>query len=335
MNVASMEVTRSSAALFAGASVFAGRVITPLNNCALSNDASLPQFFCVHSLSGAAGTDFLGLAERVDPKIRFYGIQAPPKAMPNVDFGASVESIAAYYADALVEFQPEGTLFIGGYCIGAVIALAMANNLIARGRQVGPLVAIDGVPENTSFALRRWMPRYWFEFLHNVYLWGTHPRLVRSRTMPSVFQSIVNNMAAICKELLGMNRAQRFGGGYSVESYIDISRYQPEHLAFINRLFNAIFEYEASRYSGDVIVYEAVVKPPLRLPQIGRIWKNLASRVKVVEIVGTHYHMMREPYVDALASDLTQRISEMTREARGTTSVNWLPGTDSNRRPTD
>ena len=56
---------------------------------------------------------------------------------------------------------------IGGYCIGAVIALAMAQELRARGREVGPLVVIDGVPENTGVAMRRWRPSYWLELMRN------------------------------------------------------------------------------------------------------------------------------------------------------------------------
>ena len=41
-------------------------------------------------------------------------------------------------------------------------------------------------------------------------------------------------------------------------------------------------------YPGQVVVYEAAVKPLLQLPQIGRKWRKLAPNVEVVEIVGTH-----------------------------------------------
>jgi enterobactin synthetase component F len=140
--------TRNTAALFARASRNSERVILPINDCALGDDSSKSSFYCVHSISGIAGTDFLDLARRLDPTVRFFGIQAPPKEMQNPRFGGSIESIAAHYADSVDEFQPVGPLVLGGYCAGAVIALAMAEKLRSQGREVGPLLAINGVPEN-------------------------------------------------------------------------------------------------------------------------------------------------------------------------------------------
>ena len=83
-------------------------------------------------------------------------------------------------------------------------------------------------------------------------------------------------------------------------------RYQPVHRSFVNRLFQALFAYAPKSYSGNVVVYEANVKPLLYLPQIGRIWQQYARQAEIVEIVGTHIGMMHEPYVDALADDMLQ-----------------------------
>ena len=300
----------STLTLFAMTSRNAERAILPLNNCALDGESPMPAFYCVHSASGVAGTDFLDLAERLEPSIRFFGIQAPPKQMPDDEFGKSVESIADYYAEALVNFQPAGPFLLGGYCVGAVVALAIANNLRARGREVGPLIAIDGVPEYSGSALSRWQPRYWLELIRNVYGWVNHGDLMRSRTLHSLVWSISNNASAIAKGALGLKRGQKMGGGYSIEGIMDVSRYQPAHKSFINRLFNALFAYAPANYSGDVVVYEAAVKPLLYLPQIGRIWRKLAPKSEVVEIIGTHISMMHEPYIDALAKDIRRRISE-------------------------
>src|SRR5579872_4196628 len=91
---------RNTNALFAHASRNSERAIVPINDCALSTDTPRPAFYCVHSASGVAGTDFLDLARYLEPTIRFYGIQAPPKQMPEPEFGASVDSLADYYANA-------------------------------------------------------------------------------------------------------------------------------------------------------------------------------------------------------------------------------------------
>jgi len=305
----STALPRNTNALFAHASRNSERTIVPINDCALAADAPRPAFYCVHSASGVAGTDFLDLARHLEPTIRFYGIQAPPKQMPDIEFGTSVESLAEYYAAALDKFQPEGPLLLGGYCVGAVIALAMADNLRGLGREVGPLLMIDGVPENTAVALSRWNLRYWFELARNVRGWLNHGDLMRSRTLHSLLWSISNNATAIGKGALGLKRGQKLGGGYAIEGIMDVSRYQPVHKSFVNRLFQALFDYRPKGYSGSVVVYEATVKPLLYLPQIGRIWRKFAPKAEIVEIVGTHISMMHEPYVDPLAKDIQRRVA--------------------------
>jgi thioesterase domain-containing protein len=100
------------------------------------------------------------------------------------------------------------------------------------------------------------------------------------------------------------------GGGYSIAGIMDLTPYQPAHRLFINRLFNALFAYIPKEYSGNVVVYEAKIRPLLYLPQIGYIWRKFAPQSEVVDIIGTHISMMREPYVDALANDVRSRIAE-------------------------
>jgi len=298
----------STSALFAQSSRYSDRAIAPINQCAADNDPAAPAFYCVHSVSGVAGTDFLYLGECLEPSIRVYGIQAPRKLMDDADFGKSVDSIAEYYADEMVKFQPQGAFVVGGWSVGAVIALSIANNLRARGREVGPLIVIDGAPENTPYGLRRWQVSYLRDVARNLNGWMKHADVVRERNVRSLLASAAKNVSAIGKGLLGLNRAQKLNGRYDIENIMDVSRFPATHLAFINRLFEAAHRYTAPTYSGKVVVFEAAVKPLLYLPQIGRIWSKLAARTEVVQIVGTHISMMREPYVSALAKDLQPRI---------------------------
>jgi thioesterase domain-containing protein len=295
-------------ALFAHASRNSARAIVPINDCALGTAVPRPAFYCVHSASGIAGTDFLDLARRLEPSIRFFGIQAPPKQMADKEFGNSVEDLADYYAAALDNFQPTGPLLIGGYCVGAVIALAMIDRLRSKGREVGPLLAIDGAPENSTTALPRWRLQYWMELARNVRGWCNHGDLMRSRTMRSLLWSIANNASAIGKGAIGLKRGQKLGGGYAIEGIMDVSRYPPVHKSFVNRLFQALFAYSPPNHSGEVVVYEAGVKPLLYLPQIGRAWLGFAQKAEVVEITGTHIGIMHEPYVEMLAADMRRRI---------------------------
>jgi thioesterase domain-containing protein len=54
------------------------------------------------------------------------------------------EEIAARYAEEIAAERPDGTVVLGGYSIGALVAFELALQLQAAGRAVGPLLVFDG-----------------------------------------------------------------------------------------------------------------------------------------------------------------------------------------------
>jgi thioesterase domain-containing protein len=302
------DVTVANSLLFARVLRGSERVLLPINDSAVRADSNLPAFYCVHSVSGAAGTDFLDLAQRLDKTVSFYGLQAPPKLMQDGQFGQSIEGLADHYINVLNKVQPEGPLMIGGYCLGAIIALDMAKKLRAMGREVGPVIAIDGAPENVAVPGAR-HPRYWLAMARNAPRWFLHADLMRSRSLHSLMWSLSKHLIAVGKAVLGLKRAEKLGGGYSIDRVMDLSLYPPAQRVFINRLFAAMFAYFPETYPAEVIVYEAKVAPLLYQPQIGRIWQKLAPRSQIVEVLGTHIGIMHDPYVAALADDIRTRVT--------------------------
>src|ERR1700750_790476 len=91
VNATSPSTVANTSALFARVSRNSARVIVPINDASLHDDGRRPAFYCVHSASGVAGTDFMELAQLLNTDVRFFGIQAPPKLMPQDDFGQSIE----------------------------------------------------------------------------------------------------------------------------------------------------------------------------------------------------------------------------------------------------
>jgi thioesterase domain-containing protein len=305
--VAGAAATHETTALFARALRNSERVIVPLNDSALRSDESLPALYCVHSVSGVAGTDFLELARHLETAARFYGIQAPPK-MRDPQFGSSVEDVADHYVAAVLKAQPTGPIILAGYCVGAVIALAMAKQMRAAGRTVGPLLAIDGAPENVGAALTRWRLKYWLELLRNVPGWLSHGDLIRTRNMRSLIWSISSNAYAISRGAIGLRRGEKLDGGFAIDGVMDVTNYTHEHKLFINRLFSALFKYVPEPYPGQVVLFEAKTTPLLYLPQLGRAWLKIAPQSRIVAVVGTHIGMMHEPYVAALAEQMRASI---------------------------
>jgi thioesterase domain-containing protein len=294
-------------ALFSRISRNSDRVILPINDIALSEDRSAPAFYCVHSLSGAGGTDFSELAGLM-PAIRFYGIQAPPKKMQDGTFGDSVRSIADHYASDLVKFQPEGRFLLGGWSAGAAIGLAVAQNLQARGREVALLAAIDTAPENTGLGLRPWDPRYILEVVGNLSGWFIHDVFATKGGLPRLLQRVSSKIAAHRKMALARARGEKMFSGYAVEGFMDLSTYPVYQQSFMKRLYNSLITHIAEGYSGKVVVYEATIKPLFKLPQVGRVWRRFAPNSTLVRIKGTHLSILREPSINVLARDLQKRI---------------------------
>ncbi|WP_428490150.1 thioesterase domain-containing protein [Rhodopila sp.] len=284
------------------------RVIHPINDSAVEAGNSGPAFYCVHSLSGAGGTDFCQLA-RLMPGVRFYGIQAPPKKMRDPAFGGSVEAIADYYAGALVKFQPQGRFLLGGWSAGAIIGLEIAQNLRSRGREVALFAAIDAAPENTAAGRRPWHPIYLLQLAANLPGWIRHENLIDKTVAVSLVRRARQKTMARVKAALGKRNTS--ANDQAVEGIIDLARFPAEQRSFMKRLYRALLEYHPKPYSGDVVAYEARVKPLLHLPQLGRVWRGIAPRSVIVPIDGTHASVMRKTHVPPLADDLRARIARI------------------------
>jgi thioesterase domain-containing protein len=287
------------------------RVILPINDCALDKSNRSSPFYCVHSLSGAGGTDFQHLAKLM-PAVRFYGIQAPPTKMQDPEFGISVESVASYYADTLTKFQPEGPFFLGGWSAGAIIGLEMAQILRARGRVVRLLVAIDAAPKNTSAAFGRWHPIYLLELTRNLPGWIIRDAVKMKRSLPLLMQRGLGKAIAQAKATIDRKRGKENVDFNAIEGFMDVSHYPPHELSFMKRLYAAILSYKPEKYAGNVAAYEAMTRPLLDLPQVGRIWSMLAPGSTIIPMKGTHLSILQPGDVDVLAEDLRQRIAEVS-----------------------
>ena len=129
-------------------------VVLPLNDVGAG-----PSFYCVHAMAGAA-TVLQHMVRMLGSKQNFYGIQVPTNRR-NAEFAKSIKEMSRCYVDELMKFQPKGAFFLGGYSIGATIALEMSHQLIARGREVSLLVVFDGELFNTGVEISARNPLYW------------------------------------------------------------------------------------------------------------------------------------------------------------------------------
>jgi thioesterase domain-containing protein len=274
-------------------------VILPLNDIGVG-----PPFYCVHSLGGSA-TEFRDVARMLGPKQKFYGIQAPTDRR-NAEFGRSIKEMSKYYADELVKFQPEGAFLLGGYSVGATIALEMSHQLIALGREVSLLVIFDGELSNTGAEISWRHPLYWFIFLLNVPRWIVDELVKNRRTLGKRAVARLRSVALKRKNLRAPHALERF---------INREGFLPDHAAFIRALYDSGLDYVPDDYSGRVLVFVAKTQALLRLRQVKAAWTKIAPSSEVFEIDGTHESIMKMPLGLPVAERLSKKIEEIGEQA--------------------
>jgi thioesterase domain-containing protein len=118
-----------------------GGILARSGPIVLRPDAAGSAFFFVHGGDGEV-LSFAGLARAFGTDRTMYGVRAQ-----GIDDGAtpcaSIEEMAAGYVDAVRSIQQHGPYALGGFCLGATVALEMAHQLVAAGEAVPTLVLVD------------------------------------------------------------------------------------------------------------------------------------------------------------------------------------------------
>lgn len=92
---------------------------------------------------------FRALAQALGDEQPFFGLQAPGLDGRSEPL-TRVEDLAAYFAEQIRAFRPDGPWIIAGKCIGGTVAYELAQQLLAGGESAG-FLALFGVPYPTFF----------------------------------------------------------------------------------------------------------------------------------------------------------------------------------------
>src|SRR5262249_58686003 len=121
-----------------------------------------PPFFLV--AGGFGGEDellvYARLARYLDSQRPFYGLRA--RGVDElVEPHETVERMAAEHVREIRAVQPHGPYFIGGSCVGGVVAFEIAQQLRARGETIGSLVLIDSQFPTRLGILKTRLRNFW------------------------------------------------------------------------------------------------------------------------------------------------------------------------------
>jgi thioesterase domain-containing protein len=100
-----------------------------------------PPIYFIHGLTGVMPLGGF-LSRSLGPDQPFYAINAAGLdgrgTMPS-----SVKDMTFTYVEEISEAQPKGPLLIAGMCAGGLAAMEVARELLAKGREIGPVILVD------------------------------------------------------------------------------------------------------------------------------------------------------------------------------------------------
>jgi thioesterase domain-containing protein len=206
---------------------------------------------------------------------------------PLLEFSqAVVEELASEYVRAMREVQPHGPYSLGGMCRGAHIVFEMATQLKAQGETVSFLGILDTwVMENT------------YSYLFYVEYYYERARWFLKLSARAKFKFVTDKIGRSLNNVMVRLRLREAHGGAALPPVTAV--YWPDS-SFVPHI-----------YDGPITVFRVSNQPATRIRSHTLGWEERTTGGVGVEIVpGDHNTVLREPYVQVLASRLNEILAE-------------------------
>jgi amino acid adenylation domain-containing protein len=249
-------------------------------------------FFCVHPVGGTV-LCYEELARRLSPVRPFFGLQAA-----GLGAGPSpmqVEEMAGSYLEALRQTAAEGPLLLGGWSMGALVALEMARLSTREGRKPDLLALID--PATPAKRRRKEPAESEAELVHQFAhdLAGLHGDL-----------DLSGNLAGEREPLRQVFEQVRAANLIPLDFTFADAR---AHFDIFRRNQRALAAYSPGVYEGRVALLLAA-GTPLTAANIAA-WRRIAAGgLEVHTFPGDHYSLLRSPDVERLAATLGELLEQ-------------------------
>jgi thioesterase domain-containing protein/acyl carrier protein len=264
---------------------------------------SKPTFFCVHG-GGGNVLIYRELARHLGKDYPFYGLQARGLD-ENSDCLTTIEAMAEAYLKELLELQPEGPYYLGGFCMGGQVAFEIAQRLVHYGQQVNLLFLMDTHnynPVKPGVSVSEKVVNAGAE--NNVESPGSTRPEIKSQpdrtagNLKLAFRKQIEKLRIAVEQIFRLN------------SHRDISGTREEHISRIND--QAFLSYAPSEYSGKITVCQPRRRLQfLRDPLNG--WGGVAAQgLEIIEIAVDPGAIFVKPYVQQLAEILREKLAQAT-----------------------
>jgi amino acid adenylation domain-containing protein len=262
---------------------------------------SKPPFFCFGFDTGPV---FLPLARRLgsDQPLLCVGLTLLEASQLPTPY--KMEDIAACMVKEVREIQPAGPYYLGGLCVGGLMAYEAARQIMAQGQEVAllalfePQTPVHFEARSKAFRLDLLGQRLRFHF--------RNLQLLEIREAPPYIRDRARTLKARVRRLA-------WHTVYDLQGRVNDRRLQ--NLGDIQHVAGRA--YQPQPYTGRVALFQATNRPVGRDwdQQFG--WRKLAARLEVHEIPGHHESFFLEPNVEGLADKLSRCLDEAQAGAEG------------------
>ncbi|MFG6106070.1 amino acid adenylation domain-containing protein [Leptothoe sp. EHU-05/26/07-4] len=248
----------------------------------------LPPLFCVHPIGGNV-LCYAELARHLGNNQPLYGLQSSGLSGES-DPLARIEEMAVTYIKALQEIQPNGPYYLGGWSMGGVIAMEMAQQLQNAGQIVALVALIDSYAPSTMTDL------------------DSTDEVSLANSLVADLSGLLETELSLAQfNLMQLQPQEKLQHIFSVAKRLHllppgIGMEQMEQLFHVfkaNRV--ALGNHQPQPYSGRVVLFCASSSA-----EQGRGWRSIITgQFETNTIEGDHYEIMRSPHIQVLAKELT------------------------------
>lgn len=240
-------------------------------------------FFCVHSL-GANLVSFHKVAALMRRDRPIYGLQ--PHGLDGQQKPlVTIEEMASAYLQEIRKKQPHGPYYLGGVCLGGVVAYEIAQQLRAAGETVALTVLIDSYLPGKMSHLHERSPLAQYVDRH----------IGEMLLLPGIARlKYVAQWAA--------NGGIRLGRFIGLRDHSSLAR-ATGNVTKVHR--RAVFAYKPKSYAGKIVQLMCSDAAHRAYEDRRLAWSSVASAGFEIRIIpGNHHTMVEEPYAQTLAQEL-------------------------------
>ena len=271
-----------------------------------TGDSRRLPLFLVHSCSG----DLLcwrPLINHLGTDRPVLGLTLPEKNGVRQTF-CDIEAMAAYHVEQMCAVEPEGPYHFAGFSFGATVALEIAQQLVASGREVGLLGAIDSGPV-PRYQIGEPSPSHCSSFAHNLYYWviddlcETHPREMLARAYRSLKKAA---------ERVGIVPASPLPSPLlRALKMLEVEKLPSDLQRVVEINLQAMMSYQPRPYPGQVTLFRVRANSMFHPLEHDLGWGRFAlGGVEVFTMSGSHANIIEDPRVQEMAGQLRKCLEE-------------------------